>query len=74
MFYNDSPTIHPLVVAAHPQEANQIAVGLSTGAVKVIEPSEAERKWGLHVPVDNGTENGRTATSSTTNTSEQLQR
>ncbi|TYH01743.1 hypothetical protein ES288_A09G084400v1 [Gossypium darwinii] len=71
---SNSPTIQPLVVAAHPQEANQIAVGLSNGAVKVIEPSEAERKWGLHVPVDNGTENGRTATSSTTNTSEQLQR
>ncbi|KAE8685551.1 Topless-related protein 2 [Hibiscus syriacus] len=68
---SNSQTVHPLVVAAHPQEANQIAVGLTNGAVKVIEPSEAERKWGLHVPVDNGTENGRTATSSTTNTSVQ---
>ncbi|KAK8619660.1 hypothetical protein V6N13_135942 [Hibiscus sabdariffa] len=71
---SNSQTVHPVVVAGHPQEANQIAVGLSNGAVKVIEPSEAERKWGIHVPVDNGTENGRTATSSTTNTSEQLQR
>ncbi|KAE8686715.1 Topless-related protein 2 [Hibiscus syriacus] len=71
---SNSQTVHPLVVVSHPQEANQIAVGLTNGAVKVIEPSEAERKWGLHVPVDNGTENGRTATSSTTNTSEQVQR
>ncbi|XP_038991993.1 topless-related protein 2-like [Hibiscus syriacus] len=71
---SNSQTVHPLIVAAHPQEANQIAIGLTNGAVKVIEPLEAERKWGLHVPVDNGTENGRTATSSTTNTSEQVQR
>ena len=74
IFYCDSQTVHPLVVTAHPQEVNQLAVGLTDGSVKVIEPSEAERKWGLPVPVDNGTENGRTATSSTTNTSEQPQR
>ena len=74
MFYYHSQTVHPLVVTAHPQEANQLAVGLTDGSVKVIEPSEAEGKWGLPVPVDNGTENGRTATSSNTNTSEQLQR
>ncbi|XWS08546.1 hypothetical protein CRYUN_Cryun40dG0011800 [Craigia yunnanensis] len=71
---SNSQTVHPLVVVAHPQEANQLAVGLTDGSVKVIEPSEAERKWGLPVPVDYGTENGRMTTSSTTNTSEQLQR
>ncbi|XP_022722527.1 topless-related protein 2-like isoform X4 [Durio zibethinus] len=71
---SNSQTVHPLVVTAHPQEANQLAVGLTDGSVKVIEPSEAERKWGLPVPVDNGAENGRMATSSTNNTSEQLQR
>lgn len=74
MFFCDSQTLYPLVVTAHPQEANQLAVGLTDGSVKVIEPSEADKKWGLTVPVDNGAENGRTATSSTTNTSEQLQR
>ncbi|XP_007035675.2 PREDICTED: topless-related protein 2 isoform X3 [Theobroma cacao] len=70
----NSQTVYPLVVTAHPQDANQFAVGLTDGSVKVIEPSEMERKLGLPMPVDNGTENGRTATSSTTNTSEQLQR
>ncbi|XVF82679.1 hypothetical protein PTKIN_Ptkin16aG0068000 [Pterospermum kingtungense] len=69
----NSQTIYPLFATAHPQEPNQLALGLTDGSVKVIEPSEAE-KWRLPVPVDNGTENGRTATSSTTNTSEQLQR
>ncbi|XVF62520.1 hypothetical protein PTKIN_Ptkin09bG0014900 [Pterospermum kingtungense] len=71
---SNSQTIYPLVVTTHPQEPNQLAVGLTDGSVKVIEPSEGEKKWGLPVPVDNGMENGRTATSSTTNTSEQLQR
>ncbi|KAB2009822.1 hypothetical protein ES319_D10G193800v1 [Gossypium barbadense] len=71
---SNSQIVHPLVVATHPQEANQLAVGLTDGLVKVIEPSETERKWGLPVPVNNGTENGKTAAPSTTNTSEQLQR
>ncbi|GLT45730.1 hypothetical protein SLA2020_195400 [Shorea laevis] len=71
---SNSQTMYPLVVTAHPQEPNQFAVGLADGSVKVIEPSDAEKKWGVPVPVDNGIDNGRTATSSTTNTSEQLQR
>ncbi|XP_039015576.1 topless-related protein 2-like [Hibiscus syriacus] len=68
---SNSQTVHPVVVVAHQQEANQKVVGLTNGAVKVIELSEPERKG---VPVDNGTENVRTATSATTNTSENLQR
>lgn len=66
----------PLVVTSHPQEPNQLAVGLTDGSVKVIEPSETERKWGVAVPVDNGTDNCRTVTSSATNnpTPEQFQR
>ncbi|XWS57464.1 hypothetical protein CRYUN_Cryun09bG0176200 [Craigia yunnanensis] len=68
--------VYPLVVAAHPMEANQFAIGLSDGSVKVIEPSESEGKWGVNPPVDNGVLNGRTASSSTTsnNTPDQLQR
>lgn len=68
--------MYPLVVTAHPQDPNQLAVGLTDGSVKVIEPSETERKWGIAVPVDNGMENGRTVTSSAANnpTPEQLQR
>ncbi|KAH7573515.1 hypothetical protein JRO89_XS03G0162800 [Xanthoceras sorbifolium] len=72
----NSQTVYPLVVTAHPQEPNQLAVGLTDGSVKVIEPSESERKWGVAVAIDNGAENGRTATSSSANnpTPEQLQR
>ncbi|KAL4388332.1 hypothetical protein GQ457_09G024040 [Hibiscus cannabinus] len=72
---SNTQTIHPLVVTTHPQEANQLAVGLTDGSIKVIEPSETEKKWGLPVPVpvpvpvDIGT-----AATSTANASEQLQR
>ncbi|XP_044498698.1 topless-related protein 2-like isoform X2 [Mangifera indica] len=73
---SNSQTVYPLVVTAHPQEPNQLGVGLTDGSIKVIEPSETERKWGIAVPVENGTESSRAATSSATNnpTQEQLQR
>ncbi|XP_028105463.1 protein TOPLESS-RELATED PROTEIN 2-like isoform X2 [Camellia sinensis] len=44
----------PVVIAAHPSEPNQIALGMSDGAVHVIEPSDAEPKWGSSVPQENG--------------------
>ncbi|XP_009611827.1 topless-related protein 3-like isoform X1 [Nicotiana tomentosiformis] len=72
-----SQAVYPLVIAAHPQEPNQIAVGLSDGIVKVIEPLESEGKWGETPPVDNGMLNGRTAAASSTTTNhvaEQVQR
>ncbi|OIS99858.1 PREDICTED: topless-related protein 3-like isoform X1 [Nicotiana attenuata] len=71
-----SQAVYPLVVAAHPQEPSQFAVGLSDGTVKVIEPLESEGKWGLSPPVDNGILNGRTASSSTTSNhvADQVQR
>eukprot|EP00262_Sarcandra_glabra_P021300 TRINITY_DN8927_c0_g3_i1.p1 TRINITY_DN8927_c0_g3~~TRINITY_DN8927_c0_g3_i1.p1 ORF type:complete len:326 (+),score=57.27 TRINITY_DN8927_c0_g3_i1:129-980(+) len=73
---NSSQSVYPLVIATHPNEPNQLAVGLTDGAVKVIEPSESEGKWGTAAPVDNGVPNGRPAPSSTTSipASEQLQR
>ncbi|XP_059644318.1 protein TOPLESS isoform X2 [Cornus florida] len=46
--------VHPLVIAAHPQEPNQFALGLSDGGVHVFEPLETEGKWGLPAPVENG--------------------
>lgn len=58
--------MYPLVVAAHPLEPNQFAVGLTDGSVKVMEPSESEGKWGVTPPADNGMLNGRTTSSSTT--------
>ncbi|KAH7676571.1 YVTN repeat-like/Quinoprotein amine dehydrogenase protein [Dioscorea alata] len=74
----NSPTVYPLVIAAHPQEANQFAVGLTDGTVKVIEPLESEGKWGVTMPADNGVvvQNVRATASSTTSNSaaDQLQR
>ncbi|KAL6296689.1 hypothetical protein ACE6H2_004831 [Prunus campanulata] len=49
-----SSASYPLVVAAHPQEPNQFAVGLTDGAVVIVEPLESEDKWGVPPPVDNG--------------------
>ncbi|KAG0486752.1 hypothetical protein HPP92_008847 [Vanilla planifolia] len=48
-------SIYPNVVAAHPLEANQIAVGMSDGTIHVVEPSDVEQKWGGSVQVQ---ENG----------------
>lgn len=71
-----SQAVYPLVVAAHPQEPSQFAVGLTDGTVKVIEPLESEGKWGVSPPVDNGMLNGRVASSSTANNhvADQVQR
>ncbi|XP_020398071.1 protein TPR1 isoform X3 [Zea mays] len=73
---NSNPHVHPLVVAAHPHEPNQFAVGLSDGFVKVLEPLESEGKWGTPAPVTNGTPNGKTPASSTTSNpaTDQIQR
>ncbi|GAY54426.1 hypothetical protein CUMW_156590 [Citrus unshiu] len=72
---NGSQTVYPHVVAAHPLEPNQFAIGLTDGSVKVMEPSESEGKWGVSPPVDNGILNSRTTSSSTSNhTPDQLQR
>ncbi|KAL2514904.1 Topless-related protein 3 [Forsythia ovata] len=62
---NGSQAIHPVMVAAHPQDPSQFAVGLTDGSVKVIEPSESEGKWGSSPPADNGMLSGRAASSST---------
>ncbi|KAJ0078609.1 hypothetical protein Patl1_24409 [Pistacia atlantica] len=37
-------------IAAHPSEPNQIGLGMSDGAVHVVEPSDAELKWVAHSP------------------------
>ncbi|XP_039136163.1 LOW QUALITY PROTEIN: protein TPR1-like [Dioscorea cayenensis subsp. rotundata] len=73
---NSNPPVYPLVIATHPQEPNQFAIGLTDGSVKVIEPIESEGRWGNSSPVDNGVSNGRaTASSATSNSAaDQLQR
>jgi len=51
----NSSNAYPLVVASHPSEPNQFALGMTDGGVHVIEPSESEGKWGVGPPPDNGT-------------------
>ncbi|XP_062216167.1 protein TPR3-like isoform X2 [Phragmites australis] len=51
---NISSSVHPVVVAAHPSEASQFALGLTDGGVYVLEPLESERKWGNPPPMENG--------------------
>lgn len=43
----------PIVIAAHPIDPNQYALGMSDGAVHVIEPSNAETKWAGSTSHDN---------------------
>ncbi|XP_024959233.1 topless-related protein 4-like isoform X3 [Cynara cardunculus var. scolymus] len=51
---NPNLRVHPLVIAAHPSEADQFALGLSDGGVCVVEPLESEGKWGTSPPLENG--------------------
>jgi WD40 repeat protein len=46
--------VQPVVIAAHPQESNQFAIGLSDGGVHIFEPLESEGKWGVPPPAENG--------------------
>ncbi|XP_022721208.1 topless-related protein 4-like isoform X2 [Durio zibethinus] len=50
---NPSARVYPVVVAAHPSEPNQFALGLSDGGVHVLEPPE-EGKWGSSLTLENG--------------------
>lgn len=51
---NPSTRAHPLVIAAHPIEPTQFALGLTDGGVHVLEPLESEGKWGIAAPMENG--------------------
>ncbi|CAH1442619.1 unnamed protein product [Lactuca virosa] len=55
--------VHPMVIAAHPQEPNQFALGLSDGVVHVFEPLESEGKWGVPPPAENGSTSNVAASS-----------
>lgn len=69
-----STTAYPLVIAAHPSEPNQFALGLSDGGVQVIEPLESEGKWGVGPPSDNGGQPGGTGPTSGNQGSDQAPR
>ncbi|KAL8094642.1 hypothetical protein AgCh_036252 [Apium graveolens] len=47
---NPSLKLYPLVIAAHPSEPTQFALGLTDGAVLVLEPLESEGGWGTLPP------------------------
>lgn len=63
--------MHPLVIAAHPSEPNQFALGLTDGGVYVLEPLESEGRWGSPPPTENG---AGPSTAQGANASEQPQR
>ncbi|XP_024965488.1 topless-related protein 4-like isoform X2 [Cynara cardunculus var. scolymus] len=74
---NPNSRVFPLVVAAHPSEPNQFALGLSDGSVCVIEPLESEGKWGSSPAVvenGNGAGPSATAAAAAANTTDQAQR
>lgn len=56
-----SGNIYPSVIAAHPHQPNQFAIGLTDGGVHVIEPAESEGKWCIR-PSDNGADNSNDTT------------
>ncbi|KAL8123045.1 hypothetical protein AgCh_011138 [Apium graveolens] len=43
----NSSRVYPLVIAAHPNDPNQFALGLSDGGVQVLEPPESDGRWGV---------------------------
>lgn len=48
--------VRPLMVSAHPQKPNQIALGLNIGRVIVLEPAQPEGNWAEQPPAPhNGT-------------------
>ena len=44
-----------MVIVAHPSDPSQFALGMSDGAVHVIERSDTESKWGSLSSQENGT-------------------
>ncbi|XP_050268413.1 topless-related protein 4 isoform X2 [Quercus robur] len=42
-----SSEVYPIVIAAHPFQPNNIALGLTDGRVHVLEPLESEGEWGI---------------------------
>ncbi|XP_078160587.1 TOPLESS-related 2 isoform X2 [Carex rostrata] len=72
---NSNAPLYPNVLAAHPQEPTQFAIGLTDGVVKVVEPLESDKKWGPSLSIENGVPNGRqVAAVGTSQPSDQIQR
>lgn len=58
---SDRTKVYPAVVAAHPSDPNQFALGLTNGGVVVMEPPESEGMWGTMPPVENAGPNASSA-------------
>ncbi|KAI3781936.1 hypothetical protein L2E82_11964 [Cichorium intybus] len=71
---NPNSRVYPLVIAAHPSEPNQFAVGLTDGGVCIIEPLESEGKWGGSPAVEGGVGPSATTGGGVANTTDQTQR
>ncbi|XP_031122501.1 uncharacterized protein LOC116025419 [Ipomoea triloba] len=56
---NSEDVVYAFVIAAHPQKPNQLAIGLTDGSIKVIEPLESEGEWGISPPIDIEILNGK---------------
>nr|KAJ0208380.1 hypothetical protein LSAT_V11C500251820 [Lactuca sativa] len=50
---SSNSTAYPAVIASHPSDPNQFALGMSDGSVHVIEPADADPKWGGSTSQDN---------------------
>ncbi|MFS8002097.1 putative Topless family protein [Helianthus anomalus] len=50
----NNPNVYPMVIAAHPQEPNKFALGLSDETVHVLEPLKSDGRSGVPPPADNG--------------------
>nr|GMC86864.1 topless-related protein 3-like isoform X2 [Ipomoea batatas] len=55
---NSEGIVYAVAIAAHPQAPNQLAIGLTDGSIKVIEPLEPEGEWGMSPPIDTEILNG----------------
>ncbi|XP_031122739.1 uncharacterized protein LOC116025601 isoform X4 [Ipomoea triloba] len=56
---NSEGVVYAVVIAAHPQEPNQLAIGLTDGSIKVIEPLKSEGEWGISPLIDIEIQNGK---------------
>ncbi|KAL3745215.1 hypothetical protein ACJRO7_014346 [Eucalyptus globulus] len=58
---NPNSRVYPLVIAAHPSQPNQFALGLTDGSVYVLEPLDSEGEWAGCPSVENGAEPSTTS-------------
>ena len=54
MLLLDITRVYPVVIAAHPSEPNQFAIGLTDGGVHVIEPPDSGGSWCVAPPLESG--------------------